>query len=172
MAKRVKALYDYNAQEENELTFKAGDVIIVIVEDDSGWWQGKLEKNQSKEGLFPGNYCEPLKEPPTTSNKTTVVPIKSASKPPTPSQAAPDMTERPGGPSQDVEPKPKKMVNRATSRKFNGPPNSNTRYRAWANDMALGLSLAGIPMGIAAFTWTTDPLFSGPTYVFTAAYTL
>jgi myosin-1 len=49
----VTAAYDYCAVADNELTFVVGDVIEVILEDDSGWWTGKLN---GKFGLFPSNY--------------------------------------------------------------------------------------------------------------------
>eukprot|EP00475_Leptophrys_vorax_P031583 TRINITY_DN4786_c0_g2_i5.p1 TRINITY_DN4786_c0_g2~~TRINITY_DN4786_c0_g2_i5.p1 ORF type:complete len:847 (+),score=162.76 TRINITY_DN4786_c0_g2_i5:4209-6749(+) len=167
MSHRVKALYDYTAQEDNELTFVAGDIVIVTVQDDSGWWQGKLEKNPTKEGLFPSNYCEPTKEPPAKTTAVTTIASPSGG-------AVTTNYERPLGPSGDqTDSKPKKMVGRATSKgpKHNGPPNSNTRFRAWGNDMALGLSLAGIPFAIAAFTWTSNTArYGDPKFTFGAAY--
>jgi len=49
------ALYDYDAQEENEISFKEGDIItnLNFVTDD--WWEGVVN---GKCGLFPGNYVE------------------------------------------------------------------------------------------------------------------
>jgi len=56
-----KALYDYSAQEENELTFKEGDLInLVEVYEDSDWWKGELN---GKIGIFPSNFTEELGEP-------------------------------------------------------------------------------------------------------------
>jgi SH3 domain len=34
---RCRALYDYDAQDEGELSFKADDVIVVYEKDESGW---------------------------------------------------------------------------------------------------------------------------------------
>jgi hypothetical protein len=49
------AVYDYNGQYEDELSFKAGDVIMVTNKDDANWWQGTLG---DKAGVFPSNYVE------------------------------------------------------------------------------------------------------------------
>jgi len=52
----VRALYDYRAQEEGELTFKKGDWIKLLEKDDEGgWWIGEL---RSVMGLFPKNFVE------------------------------------------------------------------------------------------------------------------
>lgn len=47
MSKLVVAEYDYNGEDTTQLTFKEGDRIVVIEEDDSGWWTGRLEKDGS-----------------------------------------------------------------------------------------------------------------------------
>lgn len=38
----AKAKFDYTAQEDGELSFKAGEEITVLKEDPSGWWEGRL----------------------------------------------------------------------------------------------------------------------------------
>lgn len=53
----VRALYNYDATEGNELTFKANDRISVLQRDDSGWWQGEIN---GKVGMFPSNFVEPI----------------------------------------------------------------------------------------------------------------
>ncbi|KAA8585503.1 hypothetical protein FQN60_004197 [Etheostoma spectabile] len=50
---QVKALYDFTAEEEDELGFSAGDIIEVLDPSDASWWKGKL---RGKSGLFPANY--------------------------------------------------------------------------------------------------------------------
>ncbi|XP_041366171.1 protein kinase C and casein kinase substrate in neurons protein 2-like isoform X2 [Gigantopelta aegis] len=54
----VRALYDYEKSEDDELNFKAGDVFVEIRgEDEMGWSKGR--KN-GVEGLYPANYVERL----------------------------------------------------------------------------------------------------------------
>ncbi|KAF7211942.1 unconventional myosin-Ie isoform X2 [Nothobranchius furzeri] len=50
---QCKALYVYDAQDTDELSFNPEDIIDIIKEDASGWWTGRL---RGKEGLFPNNY--------------------------------------------------------------------------------------------------------------------
>uniref|UniRef100_A0A8D2LT09 Myosin IE n=1 Tax=Varanus komodoensis TaxID=61221 RepID=A0A8D2LT09_VARKO len=50
---QCRALYAYDAQDTDELSFNANDLIDIIREDPSGWWTGRL---RGKQGLFPNNY--------------------------------------------------------------------------------------------------------------------
>ncbi|XP_026172419.1 myosin IEb [Mastacembelus armatus] len=54
---QCRALYAYDAQDTDELSFNADDVIEILSEDASGWWFGRL---RGKEGMFPGNYVEKI----------------------------------------------------------------------------------------------------------------
>ena len=58
-AVKVKALFDYDASEDNELSFKEGNVITIIGDDIEGWSVGELN---GKKGMFPSNYVEKLKQ--------------------------------------------------------------------------------------------------------------
>nr|XP_023673092.1 unconventional myosin-Ie-like [Paramormyrops kingsleyae] len=54
---RCKALYAYDAQDTDELSFNADDIIEIMEEDVSGWWTGRL---RGKQGLFPNNYVSKI----------------------------------------------------------------------------------------------------------------
>lgn len=50
-----KALFDFTGQNNDEISFKTGDIIAVIDEIDKGWWLGEMNSNR---GIFPVNYTE------------------------------------------------------------------------------------------------------------------
>ncbi|KAJ3087091.1 Osteoclast-stimulating factor 1 [Quaeritorhiza haematococci] len=49
----VRALYDYTAQNSDELSFREGDVIYVLEKNDANWWKCRCGDS---EGLVPSNY--------------------------------------------------------------------------------------------------------------------
>ncbi|MCJ1395917.1 hypothetical protein MMC18_008803 [Xylographa bjoerkii] len=50
----VRALYDYDADDQTSLSFRQGDIIQVITQLESGWWDGIINDVR---GWFPSNYC-------------------------------------------------------------------------------------------------------------------
>ncbi|KAF1943770.1 ras GEF [Clathrospora elynae] len=56
----VKALYDYQADDRTSLSFRQGDIIQVITQLESGWWDGVIN---GVRGWFPSNYCAVVQRP-------------------------------------------------------------------------------------------------------------
>ncbi|CAH1799899.1 unnamed protein product [Owenia fusiformis] len=89
---KAKVLYDYTAENDDELSLEEGEVIVVLDKEleDSGWWKGEL---RGKVGVFPDNFVElipieevkPKKPPPPSSHQR---PSKPAPVPP-PSEKEP-----------------------------------------------------------------------------------
>jgi son of sevenless-like protein len=48
-----RALYDYDAQDPSALSFRRGDIIEILTQQPSGWWDGLLGEER---GWFPSNY--------------------------------------------------------------------------------------------------------------------
>lgn len=60
---KVRALYSYDAQQGDEISFNEDDVISVFSVSEDPWWSGQVESNSDddkshKRGLFPSNYVE------------------------------------------------------------------------------------------------------------------
>lgn len=66
----AKALYDYEAQAEDELTLKEDDSLYILEADDAEWYKAKIRKlnadgtpvqetdEEAQIGLVPANYVE------------------------------------------------------------------------------------------------------------------
>ncbi|KQS44088.1 LIM and SH3 domain protein Lasp isoform X3 [Drosophila erecta] len=52
-----RAIYDYEAQDVDEVSFREGDVIFEVESIDSGWMTGRVERT-GKTGMLPANYVE------------------------------------------------------------------------------------------------------------------
>lgn len=53
----VVVIYDYSADNPDELNLREDQVVYVIKKNDDGWYEGVLD---GVTGLFPGNYAEPV----------------------------------------------------------------------------------------------------------------
>nr|XP_027235581.1 drebrin-like protein B isoform X2 [Penaeus vannamei] len=58
----ARALYDYQAADDSEITFDPSEIITNIDQIDEGWWQGIGPDGMF--GLFPANYVELINQPP------------------------------------------------------------------------------------------------------------
>lgn len=54
---KVKALYSCKSDEDGDLQFKKGDIIVVTQFFKGGWWMGEC---RGETGIFPSNYVKPL----------------------------------------------------------------------------------------------------------------
>eukprot|EP01113_Clastostelium_recurvatum_P041526 TRINITY_DN660_c0_g1_i1.p1 TRINITY_DN660_c0_g1~~TRINITY_DN660_c0_g1_i1.p1 ORF type:complete len:338 (+),score=53.35 TRINITY_DN660_c0_g1_i1:106-1119(+) len=55
---RVQALFDYDSDDDIELSFSAGETLFVLVQEESGWW---LAQNQhGDQGLIPSAYVQEI----------------------------------------------------------------------------------------------------------------
>uniref|UniRef100_A0A8D2J1G4 SH3 domain containing kinase binding protein 1 n=1 Tax=Varanus komodoensis TaxID=61221 RepID=A0A8D2J1G4_VARKO len=54
-----KVIFPYEAQNEDELTIKEGDIVTLVNKEciDAGWWEGELN---GKRGVFPDNFVKLL----------------------------------------------------------------------------------------------------------------
>ncbi|KAL1954902.1 hypothetical protein VTO42DRAFT_491 [Malbranchea cinnamomea] len=56
----VRALYDYTSDDHTSLSFRQGDVIQVLNQLETGWWDGVIGNVR---GWFPSNYCAVISGP-------------------------------------------------------------------------------------------------------------
>lgn len=54
-----RALYDYQSQDASSLSFYRGDIIEVLSQLESGWWDGLLNDER---GWFPSNYVQSISD--------------------------------------------------------------------------------------------------------------
>ncbi|XP_031666116.1 arf-GAP with SH3 domain, ANK repeat and PH domain-containing protein 1 isoform X4 [Oncorhynchus kisutch] len=60
--RRVKTIYDCQADNDDELTFAEGEVIIVTGEEDPEWWIGHIEGHPERKGVFPMSFVHILSD--------------------------------------------------------------------------------------------------------------
>lgn len=60
--RRCRALYDCNADNDDELEFKEGEVLVVLNErtDDENWMEGEIEGDAGRRGMFPVSFVHML----------------------------------------------------------------------------------------------------------------
>ncbi|XP_018103764.1 rho guanine nucleotide exchange factor 7 S homeolog isoform X7 [Xenopus laevis] len=67
----VRAKFNFQQTNEDELSFNKGDIIHVTRQEDGGWWEGT---HSGKTGWFPSNYVREVKssEKPVSPKSTTL----------------------------------------------------------------------------------------------------
>ncbi|CAH0562574.1 unnamed protein product [Brassicogethes aeneus] len=62
--RRCKALYDCNADNDDELSFREGEIIIVTNEhtEDDNWMEGVVENEPNRAGMFPISFVHMLSD--------------------------------------------------------------------------------------------------------------
>ncbi|KAI5920219.1 hypothetical protein F4810DRAFT_446214 [Camillea tinctor] len=100
---RVKAVYEYSSNHEDDLPFAVGQIITVTDDEDADWYGGEYvdDSGVKYEGIFPRNFVEKYeptapprptrvrKKEPELAAAAEVVAATSAPPPPLPSSAAP-----------------------------------------------------------------------------------
>eukprot|EP00927_Polykrikos_kofoidii_P048992 TRINITY_DN43144_c0_g1_i1.p1 TRINITY_DN43144_c0_g1~~TRINITY_DN43144_c0_g1_i1.p1 ORF type:complete len:292 (-),score=49.89 TRINITY_DN43144_c0_g1_i1:145-1020(-) len=71
----ARALFDFKAEDETELSFKRGDMIKVSQSSDEHWWTGKTNE---KEGMFPSNYVQIIQHDEVIGDTTHVGMVRRA----------------------------------------------------------------------------------------------
>ncbi|CEL55326.1 Unconventional myosin-If OS=Homo sapiens GN=MYO1F PE=1 SV=3 [Rhizoctonia solani AG-1 IB] len=61
---QCKAMWDYNLDGllKDDLSFRTGDIIQIVKEDNADWWTGRLN---GREAMFPANHVEKLPNAPS-----------------------------------------------------------------------------------------------------------
>ena len=57
LARVYKAMYDYEAQDDDEVSFLEGDLIVNVSSIDGGWMTGEV-KRTAQVGMLPANYVQ------------------------------------------------------------------------------------------------------------------
>lgn len=52
-----RAMYDYEAQDRDEVSFRDGDMIVNCTPIDEGWMTGVVQRT-GQSGMLPANYVE------------------------------------------------------------------------------------------------------------------
>src|SRR5690349_14790909 len=85
--KQVRAVFDFDGESSEELSFRVGDIITVLEEIDEGWWNGEVTvaNGSRRNGIFPVNYTEEISAPapPSIPSRPTTAPRSYTSPAPT-----------------------------------------------------------------------------------------
>ena len=57
---RYRAMFDFEPEEDGDLQLAKGVVVLLMRKTHAHWWEGAVETEPGKVGLFPFNYVQPL----------------------------------------------------------------------------------------------------------------
>ena len=85
-SKQVIALYTFNGQDEEDLSFREGEIINVLDDTtDLSWWRGEIITTNSSShgetkriGIFPSNYVRIIKESPSHNHSPSKLKLENA----------------------------------------------------------------------------------------------
>lgn len=62
--RRCRALYDCCADQQDELSFSEGEIIVIISEitEDDQWMEGMIEGEPERRGVFPTSFVHMLSD--------------------------------------------------------------------------------------------------------------
>ncbi|KAJ2769196.1 actin binding protein, partial [Coemansia nantahalensis] len=127
---RARAVYDYDAQDADELSFKDGEIIYSVDQLDPGWWAGESEDGLRR-GVFPSNFVEMIEArtapapaaaapaPPAPPLPPSLPPMSGAPPPPAP-PLPPSLPPMSGAPPPPAPPLPPSLMQQQAPRP--GPP--------------------------------------------------
>ncbi|KAH1465760.1 hypothetical protein KXX13_002326 [Aspergillus fumigatus] len=146
----AKVLYDFNSQQSNELSIKAGEIVQIVSKEGNGWWLC-MNMTTSAQGWTPEAYLEeqvaptpkPAPPPPPAAPRSTPAPAtngaaaaaKAKPAPPAPPAKRPNMAARKAVPTPPPAP-------RDSAVSMNSHDSSGGSGRGTPNSMS-NASLAG-----------------------------
>jgi hypothetical protein len=95
---RVRAEYDYTAQQEEELSFQEGQEMDLLEQDDPDWYLVKLDNGDI--GLAPSNYVASAEDYQQPEEQEEATPVAAPMAPPAPPMAPPAPPIAPPLPTQ------------------------------------------------------------------------
>ena len=62
--RRCRALYDCEADNDDEVSFREGEILVVMIEktEDENWMEGYVENDPKRRGVFPAPFVHILNE--------------------------------------------------------------------------------------------------------------
>ena len=54
--------FDYEAEDDSNITISVGDIVVIADKSDADWWEGHVEGKPDRVGFFPASFVEMLEE--------------------------------------------------------------------------------------------------------------